>query len=112
MCRRQFFKQTLIGRRPANLQDMTYREIFEQAKADGHEWAEAAIIHTDEGLIDETPAFTSDLCYLINSAFIWFESPEGQKYWEGISKSLKDSAHEAQAMARDKRGRLFKRHFS
>jgi len=91
---------------------MTYREHFEQAKAEGHEWAEAAISNTDEELIDETPTFTSDLCEVIACAFVWFESPEGQKYWEGICKSLKDSVHEAQAMARDKRGRLFKRHFS
>lgn len=79
---------------------MTYREHFERAKAEGHEWAEAAIRNTCEELIDGTPKFTSELCYLINSAFIWFESPEGQKYWEGISKSLKDSVHDAQAMAR------------
>lgn len=68
---------------------MTYREYFEQAKAEGHEWAEAAIRNTDKELIDETPALASELCDVIACAFLWYASPEGGKYWEGICKKLK-----------------------
>lgn len=69
---------------------MTYREYFEQAKADGHEWADAAIRNTDKELIDETPTLTSELCDVIACAFQWQASREGQKYWERICKSLKE----------------------
>lgn len=69
---------------------MTYREHFEKAKAEGHEWAEAAIRNTDKGLIDESPTFASELYDVIASAFMWLASPEGQKYWEGIYKALEE----------------------
>lgn len=69
---------------------MTYREHFEKAKQEGHEWAEAAIRNTDEDLIDKTPVFASTPCDLIASAFQWDAIPEGMKYWGAIYYTLRE----------------------
>ena len=69
----------------------TILEWLEQAKADGYEWADAAIENT---INDPSPAghcFEESLYEALCGAFIFDETPQGEEYWQSISISLLNS---------------------
>ena len=58
------------------MEEKTVIEWLEQAKADGRDWADAAIKNTD------TPdAVQRSLSKALAAAFVWKLSPEGSDYW-------------------------------
>lgn len=70
---------------------MTYRELFEKAKADGHQWADAAIdncLNPDKETINTQ---NTDLRGSLFFAFSWKETKQGSEYWASIYKSLPPS---------------------
>ena len=69
---------------------MTIMEHFEQAKKDGHEWADKAIKNRKIVLGrnrkdgDDAP----DLPMALISAFDWDDTKEGVGYWKNIYESI------------------------
>ena len=63
----------------------TILEWLQQAKADGYEWADAAIENCKNGKKD-----AQTLRAAIMYAFTWDETPQGAEYWHKIYKSLKE----------------------
>lgn len=59
-------------------------EWLEQAKADGYEWADAAIENCTYANND-----AQTLRAAIMYAFKWGETPQGVEFWHDIYKSLK-----------------------
>jgi len=64
---------------------MTIKEFFEQAKSDGHEWADAAITNMIECPKEFMGAKeVNSLSGAIFNGFSWRKSKEGFEYWENI----------------------------
>jgi len=63
---------------------MTYRQIFEQAREAGHEWADAALENCYQFGTAETEAFTDDLAANIDDAFFWSKTAQGFYFWEKV----------------------------
>jgi hypothetical protein len=81
----EIIKQVQQTSSPINFQAMTVKEFFKQAKADGHEWADAAIINMIECPkefmgINEVNSLSS----AIFNGFSWRKSKEGFEHWEKI----------------------------
>jgi hypothetical protein len=68
---------------------MTITEHFEQAKKDGHEWADAAIKYRKYQLYgNDDKQNCSGLITAILHGFVWSKTKEGKKYWEKIREQL------------------------
>ena len=59
----------------------TTRQWFEQAQAEGYEWAEQALKNMDT---DDTWLRLSDALFSFN----WYDSPQGDAYWTEIYDNL------------------------
>lgn len=64
---------------------MTILEHFEKAKADGHQWADAAIRNTSDLMKGRKVEI---LHQALTSAFDFELSPEGLNYWLDVYDSL------------------------
>jgi|688.fasta_scaffold206774_2 hypothetical protein len=65
---------------------MTILEHFEKAKADGCEWADAAIRNTHPAMLEYQGA--ESLSRTLTSAFNFETSPEGSDYWINVFQGL------------------------
>ena len=67
---------------------MTVLQWLEQAKAEGHEWADAAI----ENTLNDKPFTGDNKCVSLSDAlgggFNWSESPQGIIYWSNIHDDI------------------------
>jgi|688.fasta_scaffold195806_2 hypothetical protein len=64
---------------------MTIKEFFEQAKSDGHEWADAAIVNMTECPKQFTwTNKVESISGAIFNGFSWRRSKEGFEYWDRI----------------------------
>ena len=64
---------------------MTITEHFEQAKKDGHEWADAAIKYRKYELYgNDDKQNCIGLISAISDGFIWAKTKEGKEYWGKI----------------------------
>lgn len=67
---------------------MTVLQWLEQAKADGHEWADAAIQNT----LNDDPFTGNSECNSLSSAlvkgFFWGLTKQGAKYWSEIRSKI------------------------
>lgn len=71
-----------------NTMGKTVLEWFEEAKANGSPWADAAIKNTREMRGDERLEWLAgSLQAAIIRAFTWSESPEGHLYWQKIHEN-------------------------
>ena len=71
------------------MKNKTILEWFEQAKANGAEWADEAISETrrlrGEERIEQKETSTKEA---LLGAFAWNESEQGNEYWKAILRSL------------------------
>lgn len=65
------------------MEKKTIPEWFEQAKADGLEWADAAIKNIEE------PSWNANSMYkALEMGFVWMDTAQGFVYWDEIAESL------------------------
>ena len=67
------------------MEKKTILQWFEQAKAEGLEWADAAIKNTKKNK-GERPS--ESMREAVLSAFIWEITPEGHEFWSEIESNL------------------------
>jgi hypothetical protein len=72
---------------------MTILEHFEKAKADGCEWADAAIRNTSPEILKISEA--KNIKDAITGAFAFGESPEGREFWFNVYVSFFDDMESA-----------------
>ena len=64
----------------------TIKQWLEEAKQQGHDWADAAIRNYYPDYSDDNTSDT--LCYALLMAFDWEYSPEGDAFWSEIYEDL------------------------
>lgn len=71
----------------------TIHEWFLEAKANGAEWADAAIENTKDCNINANLLSVNapSLYYAIRYAFGWMDTIEGHEYWIKIANSVKNA---------------------
>ena len=78
------------------MEEKTVLEWFEQAKAEGYEWADKAIYNAHNAPTSEGP--DKDICYKDQikislshalSAFWWKKTNEGFGFWDKIYEEIK-----------------------
>lgn len=67
------------------MESKTILEWFEQAKAEGLEWADAAIKNTKK---HKAARPSESMREAVISAFVWEDSPEGYEFWSEIERDL------------------------
>ena len=66
------------------MEEKTILQWFEQAKAEGLEWADAAIKNI------EYPSWNVNSMYkALEMGFVWSDTPQGFSYWCEIAESFK-----------------------
>lgn len=75
--------------------EKTILEWFEEAKANGAEWVDAAIRNTlDLSGGSRLYKKKESLLKALSGAFIFMESPEGQEYWQAMCYKIKQEAEQ------------------
>jgi hypothetical protein len=70
---------------------MSITEHFEQAKKDGHEWADKAIQYRKCHLYnqdDEPNMGVEKLSTAIGTGFVWGKTKEGREFWKKIYEEV------------------------
>lgn len=74
----------------------TILEWFEEAKANGADWADAAIDNargmTGEWVLNVSAFSHSDA---LERAFVWASSPQKRKYWQSICEKIEQEEQNA-----------------
>ena len=86
------------------LNAMTILEHFEKAKADGCEWADAAIRNTHPAILEFNEC--ENLKEALVGAFNFDKTPEGKNFWFSIFAGMFDDLDSALSYARDRFSRI------
>lgn len=70
--------------------EKTRMQWFEEAKANGAEWVDAAIRNATLEPLGEGRIYIkkTSLSSALSGAFVWITSPEGHEYWETIYQKI------------------------
>jgi hypothetical protein len=65
----------------------TNLDWFEEARAAGHEWADAAVFNCrEQGLLEELEGSLREALF---GAFFWDETTQGHRFWSNVHDTLR-----------------------